>query len=61
MRMGLYDGGGGEHLLEAIRCLQLLQLQVLLLQELLALQLQMAEDAVLLEDLLVELLCADFR
>lgn len=61
MRMGLYYGGGGEHLLEAIGCLQLLQLQVLLLQELLALQLQMAEDAVLLEDLLVELLCADFR
>lgn len=39
MRMGLNDGGCGEHLLEAIGCLQLLQLQMLLLQELLTLQL----------------------
>lgn len=61
MRMCLNDGGRGKDLLEAIVCLQLLQLEMLALQQLLALLLHVAEDAVLLEDVLVELLRGHFR
>jgi len=61
MRMCLDYGGRGEDLLEAIVRLQLLQLKMLALQDLLALLLHVAEDAVLLEDVLVELLRGHFR
>lgn len=61
MGMGLDDGGRGKDLLETIVGLQLLQLQVLALQDLLALLLHVAKDAVLLVDVLVELLRGHFR